>query len=36
MKNSGVKAALAEHEISQLRYEDYLGLYNELKEKRRF
>ena len=32
----GVKAALAEHEISQLRYEDYLGLYNELKEKRRF
>ena len=32
----GVKAALAEHEISQLRYEDYLGLYEELKEKRRF
>lgn len=32
----GVKAALLEHEISQLRYEDYLGLYNELKEKRRF
>ena len=32
----GVKAALAEHEISQLRYEDYLALYNELKEKRRF
>ena len=32
----GVKAALPEHEISQLRYEDYLGLYNELKEKRRF
>ena len=32
----GVKAALAEHKISQLRYEDYLGLYNELKEKRRF
>ena len=32
----GVKAALAEHEISQLRYEDYLGLYNELKEKRRY
>jgi ribosome biogenesis GTPase len=31
-----VKAALAEHKISQLRYEDYLGLYNELKEKRRF
>jgi len=27
---------LAEHKISQLRYEDYLGLYNELKEKRRF
>ena len=32
----GVKEALAEHKISQLRYEDYLGLYNELKEKRRF
>ena len=32
----GVKAALAEHKISQLRYDDYLGLYNELKEKRRF
>ena len=32
----GVKAALEEHEISQLRYEDYLALYNELKEKRRF
>ena len=32
----GVKKALAEHKISQLRYEDYLGLYNELKEKRRF
>lgn len=31
-----VKKALAEHKISQLRYEDYLGLYNELKEKRRF
>ena len=32
----GVKEALAEHKISQLRYEDYLGLYDELKEKRRF
>ena len=32
----GVKKALAEHKISQLRYEDYLGLYDELKEKRRF
>ena len=31
----GVKEALAEHKISQLRYEDYLGLYDELKEKRR-
>ena len=30
----GVKAALAEHEISQLRYEDYLGLYNELKREK--
>ena len=35
-QDCGVKAALAEHKISQLRYEDYLGLYNELKEKRRF
>ena len=31
-----VKEALDNHEISSLRYEDYLGLYNELKEKRRF
>jgi len=27
---------LENHKISSLRYEDYLGLYEELKEKRRF
>lgn len=32
----GIKAALAEKKISQLRYEDYLTLYEELKEKRRY
>ena len=32
----GVKEALAEGKISQLRYEDYLALYEELKEKRRY
>ena len=32
----GVKAALADHKISSLRYEDYLGLHEEIKEKRRF
>lgn len=31
-----VKAALERGEISQLRYENYLGLYQELKEKRRY
>lgn len=31
-----VKKALDNHKISQLRYEDYLGLYEELKEKRRY
>ncbi len=31
-----VKEALERHEISSLRYEDYLGLYQELKEKRRY
>mgnify|MGYP002569653416 FL=1 len=31
-----VKEALNNHKISSLRYEDYLGLYEELKEKRRF
>ena len=31
-----VKEALENHKISSLRYEDYLGLYGELKEKRRF
>lgn len=31
-----VKEALENHEISTLRYEDYLGLYEELKEKRRY
>lgn len=31
-----VKEALDNHKISSLRYEDYLGLYEELKEKRRF
>ena len=31
-----VKEALDNHEISSLRYEDYLGLYEELKEKRRY
>lgn len=31
-----VKEALENHEISRLRYEDYLGLYEELKEKRRY
>ena len=32
----GVKEALAEGKISQQRYEDYLALYEELKEKRRY
>ncbi len=31
-----VKEALARQEISSLRYEDYLELYSELKEKRRY
>ena len=31
-----VEEALENHKISSLRYEDYLGLYEELKEKRRF
>ena len=31
-----VKEALAEGKISQLRYDDYLALYEELKEKRRY
>lgn len=31
-----VKEALEKHEISRLRYEDYLGLHEELKEKRRY
>lgn len=31
-----VKAALEQGELSNLRYEDYVGLYNELKEKRRY
>ncbi|MGI6069902.1 MAG: ribosome small subunit-dependent GTPase A [Blautia sp.] len=31
-----VKEALAEGKISKLRYEDYVGLYDELKEKRRY
>lgn len=31
-----VKAALERGEISRLRYENYLGLYQELKEKRRY
>lgn len=31
-----VKQALERGEISRLRYEDYLGLYDELKEKRRY
>lgn len=31
-----VKEALENQEISSLRYEDYLGLYEELKEKRRY
>lgn len=31
-----VKEALGRREISDLRYEDYLELYNELKEKRRY
>lgn len=31
-----VKEALDEHRLSRLRYEDYLGLYEELKEKRRY
>ena len=31
-----VQEALENHKISSLRYEDYLGLYEELKEKRRF
>lgn len=32
----GVKAALERGELSALRYENYLGLYEELKEKRRY
>ncbi|MCI6005559.1 MAG: ribosome small subunit-dependent GTPase A [Blautia sp.] len=31
-----VKEALEEQKISRIRYEDYLGLYEELKEKRRY
>lgn len=31
-----VKAALERGELNSLRYEDYVGLYNELKEKRRY
>lgn len=31
-----VKEAVENHKISRLRYEDYLGLYEELKEKRRY
>ena len=31
-----VKAALEQGKLSSLRYEDYVGLYNELKEKRRY
>lgn len=31
-----VKEALKEQKISRIRYEDYLGLYEELKEKRRY
>lgn len=31
-----VKAALEQGKLSSIRYEDYLGLYNELKEKRRY
>ena len=31
-----VKAALEQGKLNSLRYEDYLGLYNELKEKRRY
>ena len=31
-----VKDALAQGKISKLRYEDYVGLYEELKEKRRY
>lgn len=30
-----VKEALKEGKISQIRYEDYVGLYNERKENRR-
>ena len=31
-----VKEALENQKISRIRYEDYLGLYEELKEKRRY
>ena len=31
-----VKEALEQGKLSILRYEDYVGLYNELKEKRRY
>lgn len=31
-----VKAALGRGELNSLRYEDYVGIYNELKEKRRY
>ena len=33
---AGSKEALKSGEISALRYEDYLSLYDELKEKRRY
>ena len=32
----GVKEALAEGKISRIRYEDYLEIYNELKDKRKY
>ena len=32
----GVKQALAEGKISKIRYENYVNLYEELKEKRKY
>ena len=36
VQEAEIKEALENGEISRLRYEDYLSLYEELKEKRRY